>query len=269
MRRRGLTLSETVLAIFLLVSGFVVMFRLMHAALQYQATIDSQQTAVMLAERQLEEIRAWSWEKHGPGGGGEFSDWTQCPGLGGPGPAEGYPDFQVTVDAVAQQLYSPCSLFEEAYPTATDRRALDDAARRVTVTVAWRDRSFTLRSLVAAPTGEPAATDPVVVSPGNPASLAPGAASSLLTAAAYDSDGRELPNLTFVWYTSGVGDGTINATRDGRRARLVNQIFDSTPPPTGPNPTGVGVGPCQVVARGRYRGKEVRGVSGVQNLNGP
>jgi hypothetical protein len=168
-----------------------------------------------------------------------------------------------------QQLYSPCSLFEEAYTTPADRRSLDNAARRVTVTVAWRDRSFVLRSLVAAPTGNPRATNPVVVDPNTPATLAPGAASAVLTATAYDSDGRELPNLTFVWYTNGVGDGTINATRDGRRARLFNQIFDSTPPPAGPNPTGVGVGPCQVVARARYRGKEIRGYSGQQTLDGP
>lgn len=269
MTRRGLTLSETILAIFLLMSGFVVMFRLMHAALQYQAGIDSQQTAVMLAERQVEEIRSWSWEKHGPGGGQAFSDWTGCPGLGGPTPAAGYPDFAITVAAQVQPLFSPCSLFEQAWSSPADRRQLDNAVRQVTVTVAWRDRSFVLRTLVGAPTGDPRATNPVVVTPNTPASLAAGAASAQLTATAYDSDGREIPNLTFVWYTVGVGDGTINATRDGRKARLFNQIFDSTPPPAGPNPTGVGVGPCQVVARGCYRGKEIRGVSGLQTLTGP
>ncbi len=264
--RRGLTLAETIIAIFILIAGFVVMSRLFHAALRYQATIDSQQIAVLLAESKMEEIRAWSRSLHAPRGTQAFTNWNGCPGSSGATPDANYPDYTVSVTTTAQELYSPCSLFEQEFTNPAQRKCLESSARKVQIDVAWKDRVFSLVSLVAAPPGEPAAAaNALRVSPSAPVSLA-AAQQQHFTAQAFDSNGNPLPDVTFLWYVAGVGDGTVAQTREGGASDLLNQIFDATPPPAGPLATGVGPGPCVMVARARYRGKDILGVSGPIDL---
>ena len=84
MSRRGLSLAEAIIAIFLMLSGFVVMGRLLMTGMHYQRLVDNEQNAVFLAESQLEQIRGWSAKNHVPAGSVPFSDWSACPGQPGP-----------------------------------------------------------------------------------------------------------------------------------------------------------------------------------------
>jgi Tfp pilus assembly protein PilV len=56
----ALALTEAIIAVFILAAGFIVTSRLFHQALRYETQISTQQTAVLLAERQMESIRGWS-----------------------------------------------------------------------------------------------------------------------------------------------------------------------------------------------------------------
>lgn len=263
-RSAGLTLAETIIAIFILIAGFVVMSRLFHTALQYQASIDSQQIAVLLAERKLEEVRAWSKTTHVPLGTTPFTNWSGCPGSSGPTPDPDFPAYSVSVTTTAQDIYSPCSLFELEYVTAGDRKCLASSTRRIQVDVTWKTRTYTLMSLVSAPSGQPA-TNAVLVTPNAAQSIAAGAQRAF-SAQATALNGQPLPDVCFLWYCAGTGDGTVSQARNGKTVDLTNQIYDATPPPTGPQPTGVGAGPCTMVARARIFGREVSGVSGQIDL---
>lgn len=266
-RLKGLTLAEAIIAMFVLLAGFVVVVRLFHTGVRYQTLVDDQGIAVMLAERQLERVRGWSRKVHAsPGSVQPFSNWTGCPG------ATAYvdPDFpghSIDVQHAVQTLFSPCSLFETIQPAGQQRRVME-SVRRVTVRVTWGGREHLLVSLVALPTGRPE-LDPVSadVDIAGSNALSPGER-RVVTPSATNSDGRDLPDLFYnysvqpVVGNQGGGNGAVGGPRDGRTAVVRNCIYDVTPASSGgPLITGYGAGRCVVKAIGRYRGRSIQGVS--------
>lgn len=241
------------------------MARLFHTGLRYQSLVENQSIAAILAERQLERIRGWSrgFHKDQP-----FNDWTTCPGVAAPFVDPDFPNFQITVTAVAHTLYSPCSLFE-GLEDPLDQRKIQSSVRKVGVQVQWGSNlRHDVVSLVAMPTGEAAAANPVTITLGGTTSLPLGALRPV-GASALNIYGNPLPDL-FYNYTvrpgpgnAGGGYGSVDSRRDGRSSVLRHCIYDADTPPT---ITGYGVGTCTLHALARYRGKYIEGSSGTLDM---
>lgn len=247
-------MAEAVIAIFMLLSAFVVMARLFITGLNYEKLVDTEQNAIFLAESQMEEIRGWSAQTHQPAGSIAFSNWSGCPGQPGPITKPGFPGYDVTVNSTVEAIYSPCSSWELQYPLANNRRTLKQSCRRVRVSVSWGGRLFQIESLVAVPIAPPATAVSIQVS--GPGSISQDGVGSF-TAVANGPSGV-LPDVMFNWYVYGVGVGTIVPDRDGATARLGHYLLDAATPPV---VVGYGSGPCYMRALGRVRGKEVWGDS--------
>jgi hypothetical protein len=256
----GLSLAEAIMAIFVLLSGVVVMTRLFHTGLRYQSLVENQSIASMLAERQMERIRGWSRNYHLAQ---PFTDWTLCPGLGAPFTDPDFPNFQITVAAVAHSIYSPCSLFE-TLEDPSDRRQISASVQRVSVQVQWGNGlRHDVVSLVAMPTGEPAATNPVTVTVGGSSTIPLGAVRPV-TVTAINSYGNPIPDLFYNYAVrpgpgdTGGGFGSVDSKRDGRSCVLRHCIYDGD---ATPNITGYGVGICTLNALANYRGRMIQGSS--------
>lgn len=271
MKRRGLTLAEAIVSIFVMLAGLVVMVRLFHTSLRYQTLVDNQSTAVMLAEREMERIRGWSRRHHtSPGADLNFNNF-----LGDAYPAKtayedsDFPGFQIQSVAVANAIYSPCSLFELLYPAA-ERRVIRSSARKITVTVTWGWDPYSLAplkhelaSLVAWPTCRVPPSPPATATVTGAGSSIPQGGPLPVTVSALNTDNHVLGDLFYGYIVQpGVGNqgggfGSVSDERDGRAATLHNYILSGAVPPV---VTGYGVGKCDLRARARYRGIIVEGV---------
>lgn len=258
---RGLSLAEAVVGVFVLLAAFVVLPRLFITGLRYSALVDHEQTAVFLAESQLEEVRGWSAQTHAPGSATPFSDWSGCPASPGPVVKSGFAGYGVAVNSTVHELLSPCSQWELLYTDPAQRRRLTQSCRRVRVTVRWSDRSYQLESLVSAPVASASTPISVDVNPSGSTSVAQDTRATF-SATAQGPTGT-LPDVMWVWYLYGVGDGTVQVDRDGAEARLGHYLLDAATPAA---VTGYGSGPCLMRAIGRARGKEVYGDSGAVDL---
>lgn len=261
MAHRGLSLAEAVVAIFVLLASFVVMVRLFLTGLHYETGVDNQQTAVFLAENQIEQIRGWSAQTHLPGSGTPFSDWSGCPGSPGPISDPNFPAYSIAVNSTVHQLYSPCSSWELLYTQPAERRVMTQSCRRVRVTVSWQNLKYELETLVATPAADSGTVVSVNVNPNGPSSVSQDSTGTF-TATATGPSGT-LPDVMWVWYIYGVGDATLIPDRDGASSKLGHYLLDAATPP---NVTGYGSGPCRMRALGRIRGKEAFGDSGLIDL---
>jgi Tfp pilus assembly protein PilV len=265
--RRGLSLIEAIISIFLMVAGFLIMAQLYHSALQYQSMVNDRTNAVTLAERQMESVRSWSRQVHrSPGGTKPFTDWTGCPGVPTSPPDDAFPGYTVTTTTAPKTLYSPCSQFESKnlppYSLAQQRR-LKESSRLVTVTVSWGNRQLSVVSLVTIPTGELAAAAPLKVSAG--ATIAKDAF-KLTVANTTNKDNRLLNDVTYVWQTTydvDAANGYTDITRDGRTLSIYNFLYAAIPDPENASPPAHMYAPGKVIleAIGRYRGRKIQGVA--------
>lgn len=272
MKQRGLTLAEAIVSIFVLLAGVVVMVRLFHTSLRYQTLVDNQSTAVLLAEREMERVRGWSRKNHtSPGASLNFNNFLadNYPGK----TAYEDPDFSgytIQTTAVANDIYSPCSLFELLYPTPADRRVIRSSVRKITVRVTWGWDPYSLAplkheltSLVGWPTCRVPPTPPASASVSGPGSSIPRGGPMGVTVSAVNQDNFVLSDLFYGYIVQpgtgnqGGGFGSVSDSRDGRSATLHNYILSGAVPPV---VTGYGVGKCDLRARARYRGIIVEGV---------
>lgn len=273
--RRGLTLAEAVIALFVLASGFATLFLLFHSGGRYATMAENQSTAVLVAERSMERIRGWSRQVHGPSGSTDFTDWSGCPVAATAHEDPDAPGFFLRCVTASQPLMSPCSLFENL-KTSTQRRSMEHSVRRVELHVTWGSRGHqtslfggtvehVLVSLVSLATGDPPANSttvyPVALSGGS--TLAQGD-SVTLTPHFDDGHGRNVPDLFFrsiVSPESGSGFGTLLRDDASRTVKLKHAISLGTAPDT------YSPGRCEVEAVARYCGREVRARSNQLELS--
>lgn len=272
---RALALLETIIAIFLLTAGFIVIAALYHTALRHSRVVEEKHIAVLVAERKLEEIRSWSRRTHGTGGTDRFADdasWATYDGV--TTTDTDYPNYSITVAATRHQLFAPSSQFESVRfsaqddetlvdpPTAADPiKSFDGSTRRVEVTVSWGPsvtQRMTLVSLVGDPVRrilpDPSSMNLVML----PAltDMAPGSTRDFQVTLS-DTTGQPVEDASFTWYIE--ADGTANGTLDYDPANSGTATFknevqydptDSTSVVTAPGKVRVGV-------RARIGGEEV------------
>ncbi|MBI3924719.1 MAG: prepilin-type N-terminal cleavage/methylation domain-containing protein [Armatimonadetes bacterium] len=246
-RQRGYTLLETIIGLFLLTMGALLVSRLFHASLQRSRWSDQEHISRVVAERKLAEIRAWA------AGGGFMSEADLSTYDGQRENDPDHPDYQVTVSARLSPVTSPCSGLENFAAS----RELARSCAIVELTVSWSSGELRLVSLVGQ---SERVLETVEVRGEIPDPVSP-TTSFELDAVALDSDGQEIEDVAFAWWVEAIdGNATIQPLGDTSSARVTNQ----TQWPDGT--TYINDGTCRIGARARYAGKEVTGYSGTVNL---
>jgi len=107
----GVTLAETVISLFILVSTFAVMAALLHSGMRWQGRIEQRTLSAQLAKKRLAELRAWA-RTHNSGNNYNYDaanpDWETA--LEDTDPD--YPGLVVTVKVVDRTLFSPNTAIE-------------------------------------------------------------------------------------------------------------------------------------------------------------
>jgi hypothetical protein len=142
---RALTLVESIISIFLLAAGFVIVSRCFHSALQISANVNTRTAAVGIAQKHIELVKAWSRLYHFPRGTKTMDEWDVCSTTYYPDSEDGR--FQVATLVTNPDFYVPCTLFETAVESApvnpnpmeparvANRKV--DVRRQITVVVNW------------------------------------------------------------------------------------------------------------------------------------
>ncbi len=240
-RIRGFSLAETIIACFILVSAMLVSSSLYNVALTHSSRIDKRYRAARVAERHLEEIRAWSLAQHGTGGELTFDQgWEAYNGVAVEDEEE--PGYFVTVTAAPQPLFSPSSEFEKAYfgsmedenvpedlpETPQAQKVLNGSVYDVSVQVAWGDtpgERLTSRTRLTDPCRDlgwdpddpddrNAAIEFTYSTGVNPPTNLAAGASFWVECSIKDVEGARVKNPVVQWYLSGTrtGAGTLSLT---------------------------------------------------------
>jgi hypothetical protein len=277
--RNGVALSllETIISSFILMSAFLVMFLLLDSALRYISRSESQQVAASLAERYLEQMRVWSETPNGtvfnfqnPGLAAVYDNTVSVPA--------DFPNFSITTKVSPVNLYSSCTSIEEPISTSPSYspplvapRSIDGKSAQVQALVIWAggQRSLTLVSLFAAPTLSPVSQ--LVISQSSQPALLGADQGINFFANATDCNNNPIQGLMFSWSVVPInGTATLTPARDGSVANLTNRVYD--PPFAAPDYVGTPGytgGQCFVQASATYHGQNITATSPVVSLYGP
>ena len=223
-------MAEAIIAMFILLGGFTVIFRLFHTAVQYSNIVDAQQNKVRIALNKLEEIRAWSRSAHQPVGAVPFDNqwpyWHDQVGSD-----EENPEIRWKVQVAEHELYSPCRSFESVKPV-DEQRTMRRSCKQVIVKVNRGDPDatgvgmgelpVTLTALIGQPSVAPIpdSSDPQAVTnlqvsvAGASVTLQHEQTSGNFTAT-LTTAGKEILDVFFHWNTLGDAAGTVVSTGPG------------------------------------------------------
>jgi len=252
-RRGGLSLIETVLAVFVLLVVFLIFGTLLQWVLSSSRRGDEMATAARLAENRLAELRDWSFQPNGSSDNFRAGAWGALAT-----PVEAESGYRTSVALVASQCYAPTTNLESAF---ANPRTMSSACKRVRVRVQWGNQSYDLYSQLTAPPVTPkqplSSNIQVTITGGT--TLASGA-SIVLTAQARDVNDSPIEDLVYQWTVlpeSGTGS-LAELDRNGRQVRFTNN-----------NPLTVNSSTLKVAVQATYRGVVLEGVSGTITVDGP
>lgn len=242
MRSRGHSLLETVIALFVLASAALVVVALYHSALQRTTQTRQGALARLIAERTMAQIRAEAAEK-------PFRV-VEPTTLSRSFPDPEFLSYNVTVTVTRTTLTNPASALQK--PTEPQIFPLMTDVASVEVLVSWGSgEEFRLNSLLDE--GEIPLASVVVSGPTSPLG---GSAEASYSAQALDAEGREIPDVRFIWWVDAMtGNGSVTADPVDNTATLKNLTrgYDGV--------WYVQPGKCRVAALARVRGKEFVGYS--------
>ncbi len=249
--RAAVTLTESLIAIFLLVGAMTVTVILFHGATRHTTRTDQAVAGVTLAEKTLAWVRNWAATP--AGSGMNFDDWSSVAGSTRTDPD--YPGFQIRIDAERAVLASPSTAFEDPL-VVSNPRLMSASFYRVRVRVSWPGDQVELLSLVGDPYRRWAASGAIQVAPGGSPLLGPGATQAF-TASGRDAGGRIITDLFFDWYVQPeTSNGTVTATSVGDSATFTNAIYLRLPSGATQTRYASQDGTCTVKARAVYGGVE-------------
>ncbi|MEW6278399.1 MAG: hypothetical protein AB1758_07260 [Candidatus Eremiobacterota bacterium] len=261
--RRGVTLTETILSVFVLTAGMLLVVNLLHTSLRYQSQIEERALGARLARLTLARVRAWAWENSG-GAFNFYGNWAPYAGTTSTDPA--YPGFTIRVDAdpTGRALFSPCSTLEQTYASLPRRLTRAVVPVRVRVERPGSDPVI-LVSYVGAP---PVTLQPLTVTLAGGATPLAQDATVTLAVSASDGSGTSVDGLAYSWSVEPTGttpalgtlvvdtdgDGRPDMPRDGSQIVFQHRYR---------KPDGVTYlhkdGQCKVIARTRHHGRDVTG----------
>lgn len=280
---KGTLLVEAIVASFLFLFAFIAATQLFDASLRWESSSTNERLAALVAERRMEDLRGWVGQQCKTTGFNSLNwaskevvdeDDSELPG------------FLITVNTSSQMehtparpltgradpppgFHSPCStLYAQAaagedqqqnqvWGTFPYSRDMSNSARLVQVTVTWGDGSHEYRLVsVLSDSIEPAVapstdftTSPVVIS--GPASVSTGSTADYSVEVRLASS-APIPDVTTLWAILPTSAGAASLRpldSSGRTVRL----------------TRASDGAIVLVAKVRYRGKEIVGYSNAIN----
>jgi len=281
---KGMLLAEAIIASFLLLFAFIAATQLFDASLRWESSSTGERLAALVAERRMEDLRGWVAEQC-QSTGFDNLNWTSQEVVDDSYPES--PAFLITVNTTDQientparpatgrvdpvpGLHSPSSTFYARALDANDdqqrnqewqsfpySRDMTASARLVQITVTWSNGRYEYR-LVSLLTDsiEPAATpstdfttSPVVVS--GPGSVSAGGSADY-SAQVRLPNNQPIPDVTVLWSIRPTSGGSASIRPLDSSARTVRITRQSS-------------GAIVLVAKVRYRGKEIVGYSNVIN----
>lgn len=250
--KRGFSLAETVLALFIMVGAMAVFGLLMHAMLNYGTRAQQRAMAALAAQKKLEEIRDWCNT-----GNNFFSAW---PYVSQTSTDPAYPGVTLVTETAAQQLVSPCTALETKNPS---RRTISQSCMKVRVTASWPQdggQPIRLLTLMCPPKRMP---NPVLRVAGAVPATLPARASYGVRVTALDTAGQQLRDVMFQWTSeptgTNPGNGTASAVNGSGSSGQFTNLFT---PQVGGAPIIV-PGTCRMGVIAFYRGRIMRGATNV------
>jgi Tfp pilus assembly protein PilE len=212
MRRRGYSLLEVVIALFLLGTSTLFVVNIFHVALQRSRSSEAQTTARLLVEQKWSELRAWAADNYIEEASlssidGEVTQSAEHSG------------FEVKVSATPWILHSPSKEFEMAR-AEEERRTIEDCVASVEVTATWSGAqgkgAYTLTGLLPAAYRAVDTIDVKILG----SAVVGQDGTTELEAVALDAEGNPVKGVSFGWWVSpSTGNGTITP-------RVPNNIAD-------------------------------------------
>jgi len=242
-RLRGLSLIEIVIAMTILSFGCLVVFRMFHLGISYSGTIGDEATASIIAQKKLDEIRGWAYERQSGAYNfvkGDWSIWDDKTTTD-----SDYSKFRVSTYVEEHELKSPSSSVQPYH-------IMSHSAKIVKVVVAWISgaipRDFTAVTVIGEPVREISdlgSTAAVILV------LGPGDSHTFTAPTAVDENADPIQDISFNWYLKiWTANGTLISSGD--TARLTNSLKLPDGSTTSMD------GNCSVYCIARYAGKAIR-----------
>lgn len=280
---KGTLLVEAIVASFLFLFAFIAATQLFDASLRWESSSTNERLAALVAERRMEDLRGWVSQECKTAGF-DTLDWASQEVVDEIEPES--PGFLITVQTSDQiehtparpgtgradpppGFHSPCSTLYTQAPAGDDQqqnqvwgtfpysRELTASARLVQVTVTWGNGSHDYRLVsLLSDSIEPAAA-PSTNFTTSPAVISGAGSVSTGSSADYSVEVRlpnnaPIPDVTTLWsiLPTSAGSASLRVLdSSGRTVRL----------------TRASDGAITLVAKVRYRGKEIVGFSSVIN----
>lgn len=221
---------------FLLFSGFLIIFRLFQVSLQYNSLAQKRLTASRIAALTMEEIRAWARDPK------NYDNNWDSTYTGAPYKSPDNSSYKVTVAQENHPVLSPCTSLEQRWVSSNKERKLTRSLRNVTVTVSWSTDPadhISITSLVGDPPRELGAGALKISFPSGMNNLAPNETQKL-QATLTDIDGAEIPDVCFEWYVvpgrlglAQGGNGIIDHDNTGTKRTGQRVVFRNAYPHPG------------------------------------
>ncbi len=204
-KNHAVLLVEAIIALVILISGFVIMSMLFHRSIQFGNKTYQRQLGAFIAEREMERLRGWAASQFGAGSSALFSDdsaWVSqhvtnvpVPGVGG---------FTYSINSEFVDLSVPCSTYAgSGYRTTLMASSL----RRVEIEVVSSRETFQQVSYIGDPVSDLDTSDAATVTVNGGGVTLSQDGTADLQAVVTDSDGRTLGDVMVVWYVEPQSDG--------------------------------------------------------------
>lgn len=245
--KHAFSLVEAIIAAFLLLTSLLVVAALVDSSLRTQAKAEQYLMASLIAGNEMGKLRGYG-ERYGMRPLDNFDGQSFV--------SEMDSGFEVRLKVKPSILYLPNSSLEADLPPA-ERKAFEDSARQVAVSVAWSPDPADSVKVVTLMTDWHSADFEVEVSTDDSIDVRPGESIALKATAG------DIPDIVYSWYTEPlVGLGSIKETaRDGQTATYVNRYRT----PAGRYETYLGE--CRIVVRAQYRNVVKIGTLVVNNVD--
>ena len=219
-RRRGLSLTEAIVAIFIIVYCVLTVFRLLHMGIDMDGRAERSLTAAIVCEKQLARVRQWASDIT------RFNSTSWAP-ITGTYPDSDFPQYSVTVSNTQWTVYSPCTQIEENWksfgsPPQDLRRAMTSSFQKVVVNVSWDTNVPTSQVLIASLVGAPTQVGKVIqlTTPGSHM-LSRDATVTFSGLSMVDAHGDTIPDVFFAWAQAPYGpQGSVGSFPDKNMNRM-------------------------------------------------
>lgn len=237
-----MTILETLIALFVLLSAFVIIVSLFFKSTEYQVNVETKVFSVVFGETVLDDIKVWATDYDNYSG--DWSSWSSVT-------LPEYSGYEAQVIAVQPSVADPCTSLEDGKPVA-DRVLMNDSFRDLTITILHNGgEQLKLHARITEP---PRTIQEIKVEALGGTSILPNTESTF-KATMLDDANRPVEDIVFRWTLEAVtGNGSVRPQVPDSSVGVVKNAyigFDGL--------TRIVPGTCRLIASARYRGREYFG----------